>query len=555
MAQELTDLDIGKVMGWLDGEIQSIEKQEPLAVQEDAQGPKDNVMIAAGQAFQESADDTDTDTEKINLPPETGKRKGKETIALPFLRRKAVKEEEEDDKAVEKEDANMEHSMKITGNAPTQTITIKKAFEKPIDGLKTWAFVEKAMGTPDEEPLENAEILTAFGLDPSFDIEGISKGTLLKEMLDADTRPSLEWWITCMDLAKEIPNVAERGAFATTLYHRTNDFDISDFIEKTGGDDTSESGINITILGYQTKNFDICPGSVSAFRKLEERLSGVRDPELREDIVKAAKKIDTFLGLEKTLCDRGKADQKEVERMIQMYASVAYMVGGIAARLGISLKNDFIFAINHITDVLPMMEREMALEKSLPPSAEQVYRDELVTKAAVEKDCGCPSDSVTTGSNTSSTSSVTFKDVIINNSNNSEDGEEVDNLIYTEDDNLELCQKCASDIEKCGHKQDRKDLESPSETGPMDRAEPRSNVIMRDQACGCDHECPPPCKCEAILKEEIVHPDHIAAKNVKRSKLPDSGGPRGDAGEQENSAAAGGDVPEGFGLSDDEGTS
>ena len=527
MAQELTDLDIGKVMGWLDGEIQSIEKQEPLAVQEDAQGPQDNVMIAAGQAFQESADDTDTDTEKINLPPETGKRKGKETIALPFLRRKAVKDdgEEDDDKSV----------------------------EKSIDGLKTWAFIEKAMGTPDEAPLEDSALLTAFGLAPSFDKDGISKGTLLKEMLDADTRPSLEWWNTCMDLAKELPNISERGAFATTLYHRTNDFDISDFIEKTGGDDTSESGINITILGYQTKNFDICPGSVSAFRKLEECLSGIRDPELRECVVNAAKKTDTFLGLEKTICDRGKADPNEIERMIKLYAHVAYLVGGIAEKLGISLKNDFVFAITHISDALPMMEREMALEKSLPPSAEQVYRDELVTKAAGEKDCGCPSDSVTTGSNTSSTSSVVFKH---------EDGDkEVDNLIYTEDneaapsEDMELCQKCAGDIEKCGHKQDRKDLESPSETGPMDRAEPRSNVIMRDQACGCDHECPPPCKCEAILKEEIVPPDHIAAKNVKRSKLPDSGGPRGDAGEQENSAAAGGDSPEGFGLSNDEGTS
>ena len=145
MTQELTDLDIGKVMGWLDGEIQSIEKQEPLAVQEDAQGPQDNIMIAAGKAFQESKDGT----EKINLPPEVGKRKGKETIALPFLRRKAVKEdveeEEEDDKTV----------------------------EKSIDGLKTWAFIEKAMGTPDEAPLENSAILTAFDLDPSFDVDGV----------------------------------------------------------------------------------------------------------------------------------------------------------------------------------------------------------------------------------------------------------------------------------------------------------------------------------------------------------------------------------------------
>jgi len=529
MNQELTDLDVGKVVDWIDGEIQSIEKQEPLAAQEDPQGPQDNVMIAAGQAFQESADDTDT--EKINLPPETGKRKGKETIALPFLRRKAVKEdvegeEEEDDKAVEKVDTDVIASA-------------KEAFEKSIDGLKTWAFVEKAMGTPDEEPLEDSSILTAFDLDASFDTGGISKGTLLKEMLDADTRPSLEWWSACMDLAKEIPNVEERGAFATTLYHRTNEFDVSDFIEKTGGDDTSESGLNITVLGYQTKNFDICPGSVAAFRKIEDHLLDVRDPELRQDVVAAAKKIDTFLGLEKTLSDRGKADPNEIERMIKIYAHVAYLVGSIAERMGISLKNDFVFAINHINDVLPMMEREMALEKSLPPSAEQVYRSELMAKA-----------SSATGSNNSRTSSVTsgplaslsavFKD--------GDGTEEVDNLIYSEDDNVSLC-KCGESIEKCGHKQDRADLESPSESGPMDRSDARPNIIMRGQACGCDHECPSPCKCEAILKEEIVHPDHIAAKNVTRAKSRD-----GDAGEQENSA--GGDAPEGFGLSnDDEGTS
>lgn len=559
MSQELVDLDIGKVMGWLDGEIQAIEKQEPLAVQEDAQGPQDNVMIAAGQDFQESKDGT----EKINLPPDTGKRKGKDTVssgAIPFLRRKAIRGEDEEDvedentvekteeptnekiesleqKIAENERLSGRTAYKISENqALREELEEEKAkVEKSIDGLKAWAFIEKAMGTPDEDPLNNAAILTAFGLDPSFDLDGISEGTLLKQMLSADTRPSLEWWGACMDLVKELPGISESGAFAASLYHRTDSFDVSNFIEKTGGDDTSESGINITVLGYQTKNFDICPGSVAAFRKIEESLAGVRDPELRECVVNAAKKTDTFLGLEKTFCDRGKADPNEIERMIKLYAHVAYLVGGIAEKLCISLKNDFVFAITHISDALPMMEREMVLEKSLPPSAEQVYRAELVAKATGKEDCGCPPDSVTTG--------AVLKD---------EEGvAKVDDLIYTEDDDMELCQKCASDIEKCGHKQDRKDLESPSEDGPMDRAESRPNIIMRDQACGCDHECPPPCKCEAILKEELVPEDHIAVKNVKRSKLPDSGGPRGDAAEHENVAAAGGDVPEGFGLSNE----
>ena len=88
----------------------------------------------------------------------------------------------------------------------------------------------------------------------------------------------------------------------------------------------------------------------------------------------------------------------------------------------ISLKNDFVFAITHISDALPMMEREMVLEKSLPPSAEQVYRAELVAKATGKEDCGCPPDSVTTG--------AVRKD---------EEGvAKVDDLIYTEDDDMEL---------------------------------------------------------------------------------------------------------------------
>jgi len=543
MSQQTSNLNIEAVIGWLDGEIQSIEKQEPLAVQEDAQGPQDNVMIAAGKAFQESKDGT----EKINLPPDVGKRKGKETVALPFLRRKAVNEdakegEEEDDKAVEKVDANMEHSMQIVGGSPSskQTISLEaSSVEKSIDGLKTWAFIEKAMGDCGESSVSDSIILQDFNLPGSTEIETISDGTLLKEVLTSDSRPSERWWSSCIELALGIPDVSEVGAFGATLYHRTNEFNLSDFIEKNKGDDTSESGINITVSGYKTKNFDICPGSVAAFRKIEEYISGIRDPELRESVTKAVKKTDQFLGLEKTLLERGKADPNDIERMIQIYGQVAYLVGCIAEKLGRSLRNEFIFAVDHIAKVLPLMESGMALEKSSNVTLSNGVDTTTTATTAT---------AIYTSTDNTFSTSVSGNTVILERG---EDGNEVDNLIYTEDDDVELCQKCASDIEKCGHKQDRKDLESPSESGPMDRAESRPNVIMRDQACGCDHPCPPPCQCGGNLaKEEIVPPDHIAAKNVKRSKLPDSSGPRGDAAE--NIGGGGADVPEGFGLSEEE---
>ena len=495
MSQETTDLNIETVMDWLDGEIVSIEKQEPLAVQEDVQGPQDNVMIAAaGSSFQESDDDSE-EKEKINLPPEMGRRTGEETVALPFLRRKDVKEGVAHDPSDKQEEEESTDEDKV---------------EKSIDGLKTWAFIEKAMD--EKSLLQDSIILQAFSLDSSTDIDEISNGTLLKELLTSDSRPSEQWWNSCMDLALGLPRVTEAGALGATLYYRTDSFTLSDFMEKSTGDDTSQSGINITICGYKTKNFDVCPGSVAAFRKIEECLAGVRDPELRDLVSKAAQKTDQFLGKKKTLVDRGKADPNDIEGMVKTYAQVAYSVGRIAERMERSFSNEFIYAVSHIADVLPLMETGMELEKS--------------------------ADWTSSASNsTSTTSSVVLKHGDGDNS--------ADNLIYTEEEDLGLC-KCGEAIEKCGHRQDRRELESPAEDAPMQRAESRPNVIMRDQTCGC-------AQCASNLaKEELVPLDHIAVKNVKRSKLPDSDGPRGDAGEPQNSAAAGGDVPEGFGLSNED---
>ena len=73
--------------------------------------------------------------------------------------------------------------------------------------------------------------------------------------------------------------------------------------------------------------------------------------------------------------------------------------------------------------------------------------------------------------------------------------------------------------------ENRKDLEAPSETGPMDRAESRPNVIMR---------------------EEIVDDD-----STEYSRMPDTSGagPAGDSGEPDNVSA---DGMGGLGLSADD---
>ena len=152
-------------------------------------------------------------------------------------------------------------------------------------------------------------------------------------------------------------------------------------------------------------------------------------------IKKAAKETDRFLGMEKKFLDKGKLDTNELEEMVRSIATTHYMVGQLSQQLDKDFTTDFVFTSAHITNVSFMLE---GLNTELQ-------------KAGMDK--------------------------------------EVDELIYTEnedapDENMELCQKCAGDLEKCGHKQDRKDLETPAATGPMDRGEQRPNVIMRSEESG-----------------------------------------------------------------------
>ena len=408
----MSESDAHMVMAWLTDAIDSMEnpdiaKQEaPLNQTEDsvyAQSPWENIVVDADRALELE----DTDKSKTNIPPEFSQRETDETAAMPFLRRKDKR-----------------------SKAESETI------EKAIDGLKAWAAIEKAAYSIEdqEDQCDTSIILKSFNIDEkSFDVSQVLKGTLLSTILNSSIRPSGDWWEACSEFMKSLDGLEEPGSFATSLYY-SDTFDPDEFILKTDDDAIATTGENVTVLDYQTKNFDICPGAVSAFESIME-CSCDNPTDTQALIKKAAKETDRFLGMEKKFLDKGKLDTNELEEMVRSIATTHYMVGQLSQQLDKDFTTDFVFTSAHITNVSFMLE---GLNTELQ-------------KAGMDK--------------------------------------EVDELIYTEnedapDENMELCQKCAGDLEKCGHKQDRKDLETPAATGPMDRGEQRPNVIMRSEESG-----------------------------------------------------------------------
>ena len=424
----MKESDAHMVMSWLTDAIDSLEgddiqKQDaPLAANEEFSAINQSTLATAGAGglpsptsedalttVAEEADvpiqaskDAQKSKSKTNLPPEMGRRDEDATVAMPFLRRKA--EKEPDTESLEKAESVL-------------------ALQKALLGIENiQAELEEAVFT------DPSYIRKSFGISDAVALDDISDGTLLKRLLTDSKRPSEEWWTSAITLAKTIEGVTEPSAFAAFLYYYPDEFNAADFIEKTTGSDTSAGGVNISVLSYDTKNFDICPGAVSAFESvLACECDSVTDTQAL--IVKAAKETDRFLGMEKKFLDKGSVNTNEVEEMVRAIAAAHYMIGQLSEQLCTDFTDEFTFTAMHVANVLPLVDKGMDLD-----ILEKTHH-------GVEK---------------------------------------VDDLIYTENVDEDAVEDLEED-EKETLEEDRKDLESPAETGPMARAARRPNVIMREE--------------------------------------------------------------------------
>ena len=193
--------------------------------------------------YQSENEDVDKEYDQnSNLEP-SSQEGGSNSIAEPFLRRRATSEDTEKgsthdiDKSHHGEgDVDKSHHEEI-----------KKAYEQSIDTLKIWASVDRQLIKDDSAVLvDDLNILSSFDLETNINAEDLVEGTIVHKMLvDRANRPTKEWWEASLNLAKSIENVEEPAFLAAYLYYGSDEFDLGDFIsvQKTGEvDQRSEHG-------------------------------------------------------------------------------------------------------------------------------------------------------------------------------------------------------------------------------------------------------------------------------------------------------------------------
>ena len=106
-------------------------------------------------------------------------------------------------------------------------------------------------------------------------------------------------------------------------------------------------GENIDVFGYKTKNFDICRSAVMLFRKLEK----TKEKETQGHVIKAAKYLDAFFGIEKQVVSDGYASDEDGDVALDLALLFAYEVGLIAERMSRSFDRDIVFLKMHFQEI------------------------------------------------------------------------------------------------------------------------------------------------------------------------------------------------------------
>ena len=137
---------------------------------------------------------------------------------------------------------------------------------------------------------------------------------------------------------------------------------VDQIIEEHGHEPSVEKaeGGNINFNGYQTQNFDNCPGAVDAAGVLRSlRL----DQDAQQAAMVAIETTDQLLGLEKIAIGEGVADEQTIAQAITFSNHVHYNAGLIWAKTGEDMYTPFMFTTDHVMAVVAIAQGKKTQEK------------------------------------------------------------------------------------------------------------------------------------------------------------------------------------------------
>ena len=117
--------------------------------------------------------------------------------------------------------------------------------------------------------------------------------------------------------------------------------------EDDGSDD------QIKVGDYTTKNFEICPGALSAFNRLLEQSLEGEDLELASNM---AKDVDKLFSIEKSAIESGSASDEDLDDVVSLARSISYDAGALSYILSEDIGKDFEFLDAHVNKVVELTQ-------------------------------------------------------------------------------------------------------------------------------------------------------------------------------------------------------
>lgn len=144
----------------------------------------------------------------------------------------------------------------------------------------------------------------------------------------------------------------------------------------------------VELMGFTTKNFDICMGAVQAFTKLKAMIPDM-SKQSREDVLSAMKYQDAMFGIEKALYEIGstEVDMDQVEEAVMLSHMTTYAIGMVSAELDMEIVDMFDYLPMHIEQIRhPYKKINPALPDKAVEEEKKMYGE--ITTMDKEKEYG-----------------------------------------------------------------------------------------------------------------------------------------------------------------------
>lgn len=126
--------------------------------------------------------------------------------------------------------------------------------------------------------------------------------------------------------------------------------------EESGSEERSGEEKQVELFGSKTTNFEICPGAVSAFSRLKEKLGDSPNNASEKYAVDAMEKTDDLFQIEKNAINSKSITSRELDSADKLFQEIIYNVGALSSEIDSELLSGFGFLGGHMDKIKSFKE-------------------------------------------------------------------------------------------------------------------------------------------------------------------------------------------------------